>query len=154
VKERGWQEAVEAIYPLKLNVFRIRRADITYQDEGPFKPLHIRDFDFTATNIRNVRSKDREYPSEFQAAAAVFETGRVRADGRADSLAEPSPTFTSQLSLEHIALDYFKPITNRYNVTVDKGVLSATGLVELGTRVRRVELQEATVDGIKVDYVH
>src|SRR5262249_19185738 len=38
LKERGWQEAIEAIYPLKLNVLRIREGDITYQDTGPFKP--------------------------------------------------------------------------------------------------------------------
>ena len=50
VKERGWQEALEAIYPLKLNEFRVHQADITYQDQGPFKPLRLRSFDFVATN--------------------------------------------------------------------------------------------------------
>src|SRR5437870_8251349 len=41
-EERGWQDAVEAIYPLKINHFRIRQADATYVDQGPFKPLRIR----------------------------------------------------------------------------------------------------------------
>src|SRR6266566_4632172 len=154
VKERGWQEALEAIYPLKLNEFRVHQADITYQDQGPFKPLRLRSFDFVATNIRNVKSKDRVYPSEFTLEAAVFESGHVRADGRADFLAEPNPTFTGNATLERIELDYFKPITNRYNVTVDKGLLSATGQFEFGSQVRSVELQEATIDGIKVDYIH
>jgi hypothetical protein len=154
VKERGWQEAVEAIYPLKLNVFRVREGDITYQDKGPFKPLRIQHFNFTATNIRNVRSKEQAYPSEFQADAAVFERGRVHLDGRADFLAEPSPTFIGNAALESIELDYFKPVTNRYNVSVDKGLLSATGQVEFGTKVRRVELREATINGVTVDYVH
>ena len=154
VKERGWQEALEAIYPLKVNEFRVHKADITYQDQGPFKPLRLRTLDFVATNIRNVKSKDRVYPSEFQLEAAVFDSGHVRADGRADFLAEPSPTFIGKTTLERIELDYFKPITNRYNVSVDKGVLSATGQFEFGSQMRSVELQEATIDGIKVDYIH
>jgi len=154
VKERGWQEAFEAIYPLKINVFRIREGDITYQDQGPFKPLHIEHFNFHATNIRNVRSREHVYPSEFQASAVVFGNGHLSVDGRADFLAEPNATFIADTTLDRIALDYFKPITDRYNVTVDKGVLSAKGQVEYGAKVRRVELREATIDGIKVDYVH
>src|SRR5262249_35471208 len=55
---------------------------------------------------------------------------------------------------DRIALDYFKPITDRYNVSVSKGVLSAKGQIESGAKVTRVELREATVDGIKIDYVH
>jgi hypothetical protein len=154
VKQRGWQEAVEAIYPLKINVFRIRDADITYQDQGPFKPLHLRRFNFSATNIRNIRSASDAYPSEVQMEATVFETGLVRAGGRADFLAEPNPTFIGDAALERIELDYFKPITNRYNLSVDKGVVSAAGEVEFGTKARRVELREATIDGVKIDYVH
>jgi hypothetical protein len=154
VKDRGWQEALEAIYPLKMNHFRIREGDITYQDQGPFKPLHIRNVNFDATNVRNVRSKEREYPSEFSLDARVFESGHVHAEGNADFLAEPNPTFIGQTKLERIELDYFKPVTNRYNVSVDKGLLSAGGQFEFGTKVRRVELEEATISGIKVEYIH
>jgi hypothetical protein len=154
VKERGWQEALEAIYPLKVNEFRINKAEITYQDQGPFKPLHLRNFNFLATNIRNVKSKDRVYPSEFQLETAAFDSGHVRIDGGADFLAEPNPTFKGQAVLEHIELDYFKPITNRYNVTVDKGALSASGEFEYGAQVRTVELQEATIEGVRIDYIH
>jgi hypothetical protein len=154
VRERGWQEALEAIYPLKLNVFRVREGDITYQDQGPFKPLHIRDLNFIASNIRNVRSDDRVYPSEFWLEAAVFESGHIHADGRADFLAEPNPTFIGATEFDHVELDYFKPITNRYNMSVDKGLLSATGQFEFGSTVRRMELQDATIDGVKIEYVH
>src|ERR1700730_13035793 len=42
VKERGWQEALEAIGPLKVNELRVREADITYQAQGPYKPLRLR----------------------------------------------------------------------------------------------------------------
>src|SRR5436853_590065 len=50
--------------------------------------------------------------------------------------------------------DYVKPITNRYNLWVDKGVLTANGQVEYGLEVKTVSLARATIDGIKVDYVH
>src|SRR5215470_15069571 len=72
VKQRGWQEALEAVYPLKVNHFQVRSADVTYVDRGPYKPLRLRELDIEATNIRNVRSRDRVYPSEFEVRAAVF----------------------------------------------------------------------------------
>ena len=154
VKERGWQEAVEAIYPLKINHFRVRQADVTYQDQGPFKPLRLRNLDIDATNIRNVASKDGVYPSEFRLEAAVFEAGRVSAQGRANFLARPNPTFRADLALSDIELDYFKPITSRYNLVVDKGVLSAEGTVESAQDDKTVEITKATIKDIRVDYVH
>ncbi len=154
VKERGWQEALEAVYPLKINHFEVRGGDVTYVDQGPFKPLRLRNLDLVATNIRNVRSKDQVYPSEIRLSAVVFESGRVAVDGRADFMAEPHPTIRGNVDLANIELDYFKPITNRYNLQVDKGVLSASGAVEYGREVKTVELKHATVEGIHVDYVH
>lgn len=154
VKERGWQDAVEAIYPLKINHFRVRQADVTYVDQGPFKPLRIRNLDIDATNIRNVASKDGVYPSDFRLEGAVFESGRVSAKGRANFLAKPNPTFRGDIQLDDIELDYFKPITNRYNLTVEKGVLSAEGMVESAHDGKTVVLRKATVKDIRVDYVH
>ncbi len=153
VKERGWQEALEAIYPLKINHFEIRQGDMTYVDQGPFKPLRIRDLNLVATNIRN-RPRKRPYPSDVRFSALVFDSGRVSADGQANFLAEPNPTFRGDVELANIELDYFKPITNRFNLWVDKGVLSAHGAVEYGLEARTVSLTRATIDGIQVDYVH
>ena len=154
VTDRGWQEALEAIYPLKINQFRVKNGDLTYVDQGPFKPLQIRSLNIVATNIRNVASGDRVYPSPIRVDGAVFEKGRLSADGRADFLATPNPTFRGNVTLQDIELDYFKPITNRYNVTVDKGLLSAEGRVESGHDVKTVELTKVTISDIRVDYVH
>jgi hypothetical protein len=154
VKERGWQDAIEAIYPLKINHFRVRQADVTYVDQGPFKPLRIRNLDIDATNIRNVASKDGVYPSDFRLEGAVFESGRVSAKGRANFLAQPNLTFRADIQLDEIELDYFKPITSRYNLTVEKGVLSADGTVESAQDGKTVEIRKATVKDIRVDYVH
>ena len=153
VKERGWQEALEAVYPLKINHFEINHGDVTYVDQGPFKPLRIRELELVATNIRN-RPRKRRYPSDVRFSALVFESGRLSADGQANFLAEPNPTFRGDVELADIELDYFKPITNRYNLWVDKGVLTANGQVEYGQEAKTVSLARATIDGIQVDYVH
>jgi Domain of Unknown Function (DUF748) len=154
VKDRGWQEALEAVYPLKINRLEIRKGDVTYVDTGPFKPLHLRDVALIATNIRNVRSKERTYPSDVRVSANVFESGRLAADGAADFMAEPTPTFRGGVEFEHIELDYFKPITNRYNLAVNHGTLSATADVEYGREMKTVDLKAAAVDGVQVEYVH
>ena len=84
----------------------------------------------------------------------MFDAGRVSGEGRANFLAEPNPTFRGDVELADIELDYFKPITNRYNLWVDKGILSAAGHVEYGQETETVVLSRASIDGIQVDYVH
>jgi hypothetical protein len=154
VKERGWQEALQAIYPLKIHHFQVNQGDLTYEDEGSFKPLRVRSLNIVATKIRNVRSPNDVYPSPFHLDGAVFESGRVSADGRADFLAEPNVTYRANVVLENIELDYFKPITNRYNVSVDKGSLSAEGAVESARGTTTVDLTRAAVSDVRVDYTH
>src|SRR5882672_4998328 len=111
VKDKGWQEALQAIYPLKIN------------------PLRVQDLELEASNIRNVHSEVGVYPSPMRLSARVFEGGSVSATGWADFLAEPHAAFMTDVKLDRIELDYFKPITNRYNVAVDKGTLAAYGEV-------------------------
>jgi len=154
VKDKGWQDALQAIYPLKINQLRITRGDVTYQDRGPFKPLRVYDIDLTASNIRNVRSEQGVYPSPMRLTARIFDMGSVTVDGWADFLAEPYAAFLADIDLDRIALDYFKPITNRYNTSVDKGALSASGAIEISPAFKSVRLWSATVDGIHVDYLH
>ena len=154
VKDKGWQDALQAIYPLKINQLRITQGDVTYQDRGPFKPLRVYEIDLTASNIRNVRSEEGVYPSPMRLTARIFDAGSIAVDGWADFLAEPYAAFLADITLDTIALDYFKPITNRYNTAVDKGTLSANGEVEISPAFKSVRLWSATVDGIQVDYLH
>jgi hypothetical protein len=155
VKDRGWQDALQAIYPLEINHFEIRHGDVTYVDQGPFKPLHVRELNVVATGIRNRPDPEkRPYPSPVRFSALVFDSGRVSAEGNANFLAEPNPTFRGDVELASIQLDYFKPITNRYNLWVDKGVISANGKVEYGQEIKEVTLSHAAIDGIQVDFLH
>lgn len=154
VDKRGWQEALEAVYPLEINTFVIRRGELVYSDEGPFAPLHLRRIELEASNIRNIRSKERTYPSEIHLAARVFERGRLQVDGHADFMATPHAGVLADVRLEGIELDYFRPLTRHYNVVVKGGLLSAAGSVEYAPTVKTVDLREARIDGVAVEYVH
>jgi hypothetical protein len=153
VKEHGWQEAFEAIYPLKINEVRVTDGRVTYVDEGPFAPLEVSRITLIAENIRNIRSKDRTYPSDLHLDAVVFENGRVTLDGHADLLAVPIPGVQGDVKLEQIALDYFKPVLNHGSVGIQGGTLSAAGAFEYGPTVRIADLKEATISGMKIEYV-
>ena len=155
VEKKGWQEALEQIYPLKINLFTIRDGTFVYTDAGPFKPLHLRQVNFQASNIRNVKSKERTYPSEVHATAQVFERGSLKIDGNADFLAEPHPGILADISAQGIELDYFRPLTSRFaNITIKGGLLGADGRVEYAPTVKSADLQHAEISGVDVEYVH
>jgi len=60
LKDRGWQEALEAVaLDLKINRLQVRDGSLTYLDAGPFKPLRLSRVNASAENIRNIKSRDR-----------------------------------------------------------------------------------------------
>jgi hypothetical protein len=154
VHEHGWQEALQAIYPLKMNLLRVTNATVTYLDRGGTRPLELEHLFIEVHNIRNVRSADREYPSTVYAETSVFEQGRIVLDGRADFLAVPHVTFKGDARLEHIALDYFAPVLERYHVAIRQGVLAAAGSVEYGRDFQTAHLKTLQVSGLEADYVY
>ena len=152
--ERGWQAALQAIYPLKINELVISNGQLTYLDRGPYRPLELRNIDFTARNIRNVRSNPGEYPSDVHLQAVVFEKGRVDLDGRADFLAEPHVAFTADVAFDQIDLSYFRPITERYHFDVRGGVISTAGKLEYAANKKILDVPDLRVDGLIADYKH
>ena len=155
LKDRGWQQALEALaFDLKINRLRVREGDVTYVDQGPFRPLHLNRLNLKADNIRNVRSQAGVYPSDIHLEGVVFDTGSVWLDGRADFLAEPHVSVAAALRLDQVALDYFKPITSRYNLSVDKGSLSLAGAVEYAPQLTRLVLDRVLVQGVALEYRH
>ncbi len=154
LKKKGWQEALESIYPLKINVFRIRGGEVTYVDEGPYKPLHASRINLRASNIRNIRSPEHVYPSSFHMEGRIFDKGRVTLDGRANFLQEPHVGFKADVDLEDMDLGYFKPITNRRNISVKSGTVSAKGSLEYGPRLTEINLKNLDINGVDVDYLH
>jgi Domain of Unknown Function (DUF748) len=155
VAQKGWQEALESIYPFKINQLLIIDGDLRYQDQGTAPPLHLSRVNLAASNIRNVHSRALDYPSPIRLEAVVFDRGRLRIDGHADFMAQPHLGLRANIDLEDVPLDYFKPITQRYNVTVRAGAVSGAGTLEYapdgGTLVH---LREVTADGLDMDWVH
>ena len=155
LKDRGWQEALEAVtLDLKIDRLQVREGDLTYLDAGPFKPLHLSRVNATAENIRNIRSKERVYPSDIHVEGLVFDAGTLWLDGHADFLAEPHATVKAALRLDEIELDYFRPITSRYNVSVTKGTLSLAGNVEYASTFTSLVLDQMVVQGARAEYIH
>ena len=155
VADRGWQEAVESIYPFKINQVMIQDGDLTYVDESnPARPLRLQHVNFYAANIRNVHSRDQHYPSEISLQGTMFHSGRVRMDGHADFLAEPHVGVKADIVMDDVPLGTVIPVTALYNVQVSDGIMSAKGSVEYAPKVKAVSLRQLTIDGLRVDYVH
>jgi hypothetical protein len=154
LKERGWQHAVEAIYPLKINSLKIHNANLTYIDLDPKRPLVLSHLNLQASNIRNIHQPDKVYPSLFHLDSAVFETGRATVDGNANLLAMPFPGIKARINLEKISIDYFKPMIARTNLTIQGGILLASGDVEYAPTVKTAHLSTMTIQGMHLDYLH
>lgn len=154
LKERGWQQALETIYPLKINSLKINDANVTYIDQDPQRPLVLSHLNLQASNIRNIHQSDQVYPSTFHLDTAVFDTGRGAVDGAADFLARPYPGIKARIKLEKISIDYFKPMIARSNLSVQGGLLQLSGELEYAPKVKTAHLKNLTIQGMKLDYLH
>jgi Domain of Unknown Function (DUF748) len=155
VKDKGWQDALQAAYPLKIDRFEIRNGELTYIDKGPFKPLHVTKLNFITENIRNVESERGVYPSPVHLEGVVFDKGSAKFDGHADFLAKPHIAFKGDLQLDQIALDYFKPIAERYKFSVRAGSLStARATIEYAPDIQKFLISQLSFTGVDADYLH
>jgi hypothetical protein len=154
VNKRGWQEAAYAIYPLKINLFQVNDGTFTYIDKDPERPLKLSHVFFRANNIRNIRSKERGYPSPVHAEGIVFGTGRGEIDGHANFLAQPHLGFNTLFSLEQVPLDYFRPMLQRANMSIRNGFLSSHGRIEFAPTIKVARVEDVTIDRVTFDYIH
>jgi hypothetical protein len=152
VHERGWQEAAQEIYPLDINELNVVGGEITYQPGGDFRPMHLRDVNLRAANIRNIRSREREYPSELHLDAVVFDDGKLRVDGNADFLAEPHAGIRAGIEIDGLPLPYLTGVVHDY-AQIRKGTFSGKGEVEYAPKIKRVDLQTISIAGADFDYV-
>jgi hypothetical protein len=152
--QKGWQDALAAVYPLKIDVFRIRNGELTYVDQGPYKPLHANEIFLHASNIRNIFSPEHAYPSPVKFEATLFEKGKLYLDGHANFFQEPHFGFKGDVDLRDMDLGYFTPITERRNLSVRKGTLSAKGNMEFAPKNTEVHLKTIELKGLDADYGH
>ncbi|HEY6065300.1 MAG TPA: DUF748 domain-containing protein [Thermoanaerobaculia bacterium] len=154
VNKRGWQEAAFAIYPLKINLLQVNDGSFTYIDKDPNRPLNVTHLFFRANNIRNIRSKERVYPSPVHAEGIIFGHGRGEIDGHANFLAEPHVGFNTLISLDEVPLDYFRPMLERANMSLRGGFLSSHGRVEYAPTIKVAHIDDVIIDKVRFDYIH
>jgi hypothetical protein len=152
VKDHGWQDALQAMYPLKINEFRIVDGEATYVESVRARPLRVTKIQVAARDIRNVRSAEGEYPSPLRFDAVVFDRGQVQVNGKADFLLEPYAGVKGHVEIRDMPLDYFAPVAARANVTVKRGTLTGRGDVEYSPKIATVWLEQLRVDGLAADY--
>lgn len=153
-KKQSWQELLFAMQEVQLNEVHITNGDVTYRENTTSKPLHITALNVTAENIRNVRSKPHQYPSDLHIEAVVFDKGRFQLDGHADFFAEPSMAVKADLTLTDIELANLLPLTAQHQVHLSQGRLSTTGHVEYSPTVQEVRLRTLTLREVKGDFIH
>ena len=154
IKERGWQQAFESIYPLKFNLMQVRDGDLVYIDKDPRWPFHVSHWNASASNIRNIQSRERTYPSAIHTEGVVFDTGRAALDGHADFLSVPYPGVHAFYKAQNIPLDRLRPLGERANLNLRGGSLSSRGEVEYGPRHREARIADVVVNRLRLDYTH
>lgn len=154
LKERGWQQALEKIYPLKINTVTVNDASVTYIDQDPKRPLVLSRLNLRASNIRNIQQPGIDYPSPFHLDTAIFGSGHGTVDGDANFLTKPHPAIKARFKLEKTPIDYFKSAVARANLSIDGGLLRASGVIEYAPTVKIAHLKELTLQGMNMDYIH
>lgn len=154
LREQGWQQAVEGVYPFRLNRVEIQDGALRYlADETAARPLELSGIRMVAANVRNIASAKGSYPSPWRLEARVFGSGTVRFQGEADFLREPHVAARGELRLAGVPLDRFAPLAVHAPVRLEGGLLSAEGSVEYGPDVRSAHLREVRLEGLRLDVV-
>jgi hypothetical protein len=154
MEDHGWQDAVESVYPLKINEVTIRNGSVTYYDESKLPPVTIRDLYVNASDIRNVRSRPGQFPSSFTAKCTIQDSGHLAVDGEADFLAEPTIAIRARYDLDDLALAFAQPIVRHYNVEMKGGVLAAKGSLQIADGRTLVDVADLELAKAHIDYVH
>ncbi len=153
VGRKGWREAVREIYPLKINLFRIRDGALTYVDDDAKRPLELTKIDARASNVRNIHSKERTYPSPIEVSAVVARTGRAELKGHADFLAAPHTGVKGEFRVASVPLGAFGNLAEHWNVLVSGGTFSAAGELEYAPKVRNLSAPEIAIERVRIGYL-
>jgi hypothetical protein len=109
LRQKGWQDALQSVYPFKINRFVISDGDITYIDNLPTRPLHLANVNFVTDNIRNIHEPDKVYSSRFRATTVVFDKGKLTLEGQASYLMKPFPGMMTDYVLRDAPLSALSP---------------------------------------------
>jgi hypothetical protein len=154
LKDRGWQSAVESIYPIKLDRVTVLDGSLLYLSNATAsKPLQLTKVYMTVRNVRNIATAKGTYPSPVTLEGILFETGLLQFQGAADFLREPHAAARGDIRLERVPLDRLTPLAEDYQLRTQGGFLSVKGSIEYTPELQRTHLTEVRFDGLRVDYV-
>lgn len=154
LKERGWQKAVESIFPFKLDRVQVQEGSLLYLSGGTAsKPLQITKVFMVAKNVRNIAVSKSSFPSSVTMEGMLFDSGKVWFKGAADFLCEPYAAARGEIRLEAIPLDRLSPLAQEYQIKTTGGFLSLKGAVEYTPEVHLAHLSEVHLENLRVDYV-
>lgn len=154
IKERGWQRAVEAIFPFKLDRVVIQDGSLLYlSDDTASKPLQLTRVYMTAQNIRNKAATRRTFPSPVTLEGVLFDTGQVGFKGAADFLREPYIGAQGEIRLIKVPLDRLSPLAQNFQLKTTGGFLSLNGSIEYTPEAQLAHLREVLCEDLRVDYV-
>jgi hypothetical protein len=149
--QRGWQKAVQAAVPLEINALRIVDGAVSYYDAGGIPPIELRQLDFEARNIRNVRSASDALPSPVRLRGELL-AGRLAASGKADFLAEPLPRAVAEVTLDDVALVPLAPVLQRWDLALRGGTMGAAGRLSFGGEETAIALDRLVVSEPVLEY--
>ena len=154
LKDRGWQSAVESIFPIKLDRVRIEDGSLLYLSSGTAsKPLQLTKVYMVAKNVRNIAAAKGTYPSPVTLEGVMFDTGKVWFKGAADFLRTPYAAAQGEIRLTQVPLDRLNPLAQDFQLRTKGGALSVTGSMEYTPEAQMAHLSEVHFENLQVDYV-
>jgi hypothetical protein len=148
LRERGWQDALQSVYPFKINRLSIYNGEVTYLDGAGPRPLHLARLTFATDNICNIHELNNIYPSRFSGQMTVFDRGRLRVEGRANYLMKPFPGVMADYWLKDAPLSSVTPASRHVNMTIKGGTLSREGRIEYSPKITNVDVTNATINSV------
>lgn len=154
LKERGWQQAVEALFPFKFDQVKVQDGSVLYLSGGTAsKPIQITQIAMNAQNVRNIAVSKDTFPSPVTMEGVLFDSGKLSFKGTADFMREPHAGAKGEIRLERVPLDRLSPLAEDYQLKTTGGFLSLQGSVESTPEAQMAHLTRVEFADLQVDYV-
>ena len=154
LKKRGWQSAVESVFPFKLDRVKVQDGSLLYlSDRTASKPIQLTSVFMVAKNVRNSAAAKSTYPSPVTMEGVLFDTGKVWFTGAADFLREPYAAAQGEVRLQQVPLDRLSPLAQNYQLKTTGGFLSMHGSVEYTPEAQVAHLSQVEFEDLRVDYI-
>jgi len=111
IKDKGWQDAWKQLSAQDRQVRHSHATDV--RRIRPVQTAPLTKLNFTAENIRNVKSGKGVYPSPVELEGVVFDKGSCKVQRRCRFSRQTYVALKGDLEADQITLDYFKPIAER-----------------------------------------